>query len=219
MRLFTRQGVNHVLHLLLSIFLCGLWFPVWLIIAASSSGDAYFCTFCGYHNSPANLANPHLARQKMQARQAQALQPSYWQTTASPFLKKQYKESPFFFVFITVVFCMIVIASAALFVSLTKKTKEPDTIMVPAYRPPERTVKNSNVAKKEPPTTSKNTKPAVVIADYAYVYNDASATSGIDFMLSKDDHVNVIRQKGAWFYISYKDQTGWVHGNYIKYLK
>jgi len=30
------QPVNHVLHLLVSVLLCGLWLPVWLLIAATS---------------------------------------------------------------------------------------------------------------------------------------------------------------------------------------
>jgi hypothetical protein len=29
------QRVNHVLHLLISIFLCGLWLPVWLVVAVT----------------------------------------------------------------------------------------------------------------------------------------------------------------------------------------
>lgn len=29
------QPVNHVLHLLASVFLCGLWIPVWILIAAT----------------------------------------------------------------------------------------------------------------------------------------------------------------------------------------
>lgn len=29
------QPVNHVPHLLASVFLCGLWLPVWLLIALS----------------------------------------------------------------------------------------------------------------------------------------------------------------------------------------
>jgi hypothetical protein len=30
----TGKPVNHVLHLLLSLFLCAMWVPVWLIMAA-----------------------------------------------------------------------------------------------------------------------------------------------------------------------------------------
>ncbi len=31
----TGRPVNHVLHLLASVFMCGLWIPVWIIIAWS----------------------------------------------------------------------------------------------------------------------------------------------------------------------------------------
>jgi len=31
----TGQRVNHVLHLLVSVLLCGLWLPVWALVAAS----------------------------------------------------------------------------------------------------------------------------------------------------------------------------------------
>lgn len=37
---------NHVLHLLLSLVSCGLWLPVWLIVAAATSGN-YRCARCG----------------------------------------------------------------------------------------------------------------------------------------------------------------------------
>lgn len=29
----TGQKVNHVLHLLISVLLCGLWLPIWLLVA------------------------------------------------------------------------------------------------------------------------------------------------------------------------------------------
>lgn len=38
----TGKPVNHVLHLLATVFLCGLWLPVWLIIA--STGGVYMRT-------------------------------------------------------------------------------------------------------------------------------------------------------------------------------
>jgi len=30
------QKINHVLHLLISVLLCGLWLPVWLVLAAAN---------------------------------------------------------------------------------------------------------------------------------------------------------------------------------------
>lgn len=34
--LISGQRVNHILHLLISVLLCGLWLPVWLILGLSS---------------------------------------------------------------------------------------------------------------------------------------------------------------------------------------
>lgn len=50
-RLFTREKPNHILHLLLSLFLCGLWFPVWLIIALDADNKPFFCSACGYSDT------------------------------------------------------------------------------------------------------------------------------------------------------------------------
>jgi hypothetical protein len=38
---------NHILHLLLSIVTCGLWLPIWLLAAISSSKSTPICTACG----------------------------------------------------------------------------------------------------------------------------------------------------------------------------
>ena len=42
--------VNHVLHLLASVFLCGLWLPVWFYLALQRSlagGEPWRCQSCG----------------------------------------------------------------------------------------------------------------------------------------------------------------------------
>ncbi len=46
------QRVNHVLHLLISVLLCGLWLPVWFIIAASAGEKRHVITVdpCGNVN-------------------------------------------------------------------------------------------------------------------------------------------------------------------------
>lgn len=45
----TGQKVNHVLHLLVSVLLCGLWLPVWLLIAVSGGEKRHVLTVdpCG----------------------------------------------------------------------------------------------------------------------------------------------------------------------------
>jgi len=42
-----REGVNHVLHAIISIFSCGLWLLVWAIIAVTSGSAEYACPTCG----------------------------------------------------------------------------------------------------------------------------------------------------------------------------
>jgi len=46
-RLCTRPGVNHLIHALVSLFLCGFWIPVWIFIAIAHAGTPYRCTVCG----------------------------------------------------------------------------------------------------------------------------------------------------------------------------
>lgn len=69
MRLFSQQGINHVLHLLISIFLCGLWLPVWLIMTISEGNNPFHCQQCGFADSAKYLANPNLRQQEQERRQ------------------------------------------------------------------------------------------------------------------------------------------------------
>jgi len=46
-RLFQKQGINNLLHAITTLFLCGLWIPVWIIVAVSNSSTPYRCTSCG----------------------------------------------------------------------------------------------------------------------------------------------------------------------------
>lgn len=64
-RLFTRQGTNHIIHLLLTLFLCGLWLPIWLLISISDQRNAYYCSQCGYAGSPSDLANPRRTQERI----------------------------------------------------------------------------------------------------------------------------------------------------------
>ena len=46
-RPFTKDGANHILHLILSIVTVGFWLPVWLLVGVCSFLTAYRCQFCG----------------------------------------------------------------------------------------------------------------------------------------------------------------------------
>ncbi len=52
-RLFEKEGVSHLAHGLVTLFLCGLWIPVWIIAAAINGSRPFRCTQCG---SPMPLA-------------------------------------------------------------------------------------------------------------------------------------------------------------------
>lgn len=39
------QGINHLLHLILTLLVCGLWLPVWIMLAVAGGNAA--CTRCG----------------------------------------------------------------------------------------------------------------------------------------------------------------------------
>lgn len=43
----TVGGTSHVFHLLMSIITLGLWIPVWILIAITNSGGAWYCSECG----------------------------------------------------------------------------------------------------------------------------------------------------------------------------
>lgn len=45
-KLFQRPQMSHTPHILASVFLCGLWLPVWLILAATFN-PPWRCSVCG----------------------------------------------------------------------------------------------------------------------------------------------------------------------------
>jgi hypothetical protein len=46
-RLFTKRGTAHLAHALVSLFLFGLWIPVWIIAAVANGSQPFRCTTCG----------------------------------------------------------------------------------------------------------------------------------------------------------------------------
>ena len=46
-RLFIKPGTNHLVHALVSLFLCGLWIPVWIIATLGNNMARWRCTQCG----------------------------------------------------------------------------------------------------------------------------------------------------------------------------
>jgi len=48
-RLHARPGTNHLLHLVITLFLCGFWLPVWILSMVKIGG--WRCQTCGYKGS------------------------------------------------------------------------------------------------------------------------------------------------------------------------
>jgi len=57
---------------------------------------------------------------------------------------------------------------------------------------------------------------AVVISEYANLRQTPDANGEVIEMLAENTKTEVIRQKGAWFYVRAAGKTGWLHGNTIR---
>ncbi len=66
MKLFQQPTMNHTPHILASVFLCGLWLPIW-IISALSDNQHWRCSFCGYTAATKYLADPTLYQREQKA--------------------------------------------------------------------------------------------------------------------------------------------------------
>jgi hypothetical protein len=60
MTLFQKRGINHVLHLILSVPTLGLWGLVWIVLAMTKSAEPYYCSRCGWAEGyfPGELEQP-----------------------------------------------------------------------------------------------------------------------------------------------------------------
>ncbi len=64
MKLFTASEMNHTPHILASVFLCGLWLPIWFILTVTES-YTYHCNNCGYSAKTKYLRDPNLYQQEI----------------------------------------------------------------------------------------------------------------------------------------------------------
>lgn len=58
MRLFQAKPMSHTAHILASVFLCGLWLPIWILLAVTYK-ETWRCAFCGFSDGVNYLADPH----------------------------------------------------------------------------------------------------------------------------------------------------------------
>jgi hypothetical protein len=64
-RLFVKPGTSHGVHLIISLFLCGLWIPVWFLDTLCHNLTRSRCSVCGARSGTAGKAparpSPRLA--------------------------------------------------------------------------------------------------------------------------------------------------------------
>lgn len=64
---------------------------------------------------------------------------------------------------------------------------------------------------------SDKSKTATVITDDAGIFDDPKSEAKVIRKLPAGTNIEVVRQKGAWFYVSIDGRKGWMHGNTIRY--
>jgi uncharacterized protein YraI len=84
--------------------------------------------------------------------------------------------------------------------------------------PPDSTPVNNFAEKTEKPLkTVKAAKTATVITENANLRQNPGADAEVVRTLPEGEAVEVVMQKGAWFYVRVNNVKGWMHGNTIKY--
>lgn len=85
---------------------------------------------------------------------------------------------------------------------------------------PTATVSPETVSSKTAANTSEPSEPtangAIVISENANLRQTPDANGEVIEMLAENTKTEVIRQKGAWFYVRAAGKTGWLHGNTIR---
>ena len=75
----------------------------------------------------------------------------------------------------------------------------------------------TNLATTPTPLLQSSAKQASVITDNAYLRQTPAGGGRVVEALPRGSSVEVIRQKGAWFYVRSGASKGWMHGNTIRY--
>jgi hypothetical protein len=222
-RLFTRQGTNHVIHLLVTLFLCGLWVPIWILIAISDGSKPYFCSRCGFSGSRYNLANQFRQQQTRQIRQ-QPAKPSRIEEQIKAlwlhFRAFNTQKQVLIGSAAAVSFLCVVVTLALLSApnrNATRFVSSPSAASTPYVTP-----KAASTPAALPTVMKTNSSPksATVITENATLRKSAGQSGEIIELLPANATVEVVKQSGAWFLVkSAGGQQGWMHGNTIRYVK
>jgi hypothetical protein len=57
------ERCNHLVHAIVTLFLCGAWLPFWLVFAMTEKAGPWLCTVCGHEwtQPPISKTNHHSA--------------------------------------------------------------------------------------------------------------------------------------------------------------
>ncbi len=75
----------------------------------------------------------------------------------------------------------------------------------------------ADAATKENKSKIESVKIATVISENASLRKTGSQNGEILDVIPEGASIEVVRQKGAWFYVRVDEKTGWMHGNTIRY--
>lgn len=86
--------------------------------------------------------------------------------------------------------------------------------------PPTSKVESSKTVtpKKASPNKSSTAKKAVVITENANLRKAANSNGEIVQTISEGTNIEIVKQQGAWFLVKADGQTGWMHGNTIRFV-
>lgn len=68
-------------------------------------------------------------------------------------------------------------------------------------------------------TKTSTAKKAVVITENANLRKVANSNGEVIQTISEGTNIEIVRQKGAWFLVKADNQTGWMHGNTIRFVE
>lgn len=243
MKLFVGEEMSHAAHILASVFLCGLWLPIWLIMAATYNPQ-YRCNNCGFTDAIKYLYDPTLRTRQAQAAaynaqlraaksaeyRATAGKSEGWRKALYQFFAFEYSKHIIVGISIAIfIFALSIIGLLTKTVSKQSTQNAPQNYSSPqSYPSPQNYPTQKGYTSPTPvytvtPKPAQSPKPnvsssksAVVISENANLRTSPDSVSAIVEVLPSGAAVEVIKQKGAWFYVSSGLQEGWIHGNTIK---
>jgi hypothetical protein len=237
-RLFQSTPMNHTPHLLAAIFLCGLYLPIWILIAIGYQ-DVWRCAFCGHSDALKYLQNPRLreyeavAAEQKRILDAQRAEERRLRLAAMPqetfgekvtYLWTAYPAAiliaggaigcVLLFTLIGVVNSFTQPAGVSTSASRSTTAASPTPYATP-YLPTN--LKSGSAPKLTPiPATPTKTKTAMVITENANLRSTPDNFGDIISTVSTGSTVEIIKQKGPWFQVKASGTVGWMHGNTIQ---